>query len=205
MPAIRYTGDVSWMEKNDPEFSVDNWGTDNATWLWSGAVTGLETFKNNLRRWQVLPGYSLMQLADWSTNWHRSFPEVTLRYVGLRRGTPPPAKAVDGIILAQAQLTINGTEASFTYRAARTTWDWYETVKPSVTARYTTVRRPTNIPASITDFSAGALTRQELIDILNVAINEGLEIKSIVTNYTVEDVIPNTLWHCTSDVEYRFP
>lgn len=157
-----------------------------------------------------------MRLASWSTsNPTVSFPEVELLYIGFRDGSIPPPKSEDGTSLQTAQG--QGTDptsgqsitGSFTYQAARTTWTWFEKATPPAKPRYATVRDMTDpLSASrITAYSFQDSNTQKRVNSIPysafVTIFNSLLRRVVVADYHREMMIPNTVWACRADVDYR--
>jgi hypothetical protein len=210
MPDIRFIGDAHWDELFDPAFSCDSWGVDHARWQFSGRVDEQKAFEENLKKFQAMPGFGTMRLSAWSTQEHRSFPVMALDYVGLKNGQIPVVRARDSVVLQTAQVTAStagGTvSGAFTYRASRTTWSWCEISAPPNYSKYNTVRRGVSPFSSIEGFKAadGQGKNKTIPYSTFVALLNSLRLELVVSNYEVEDVIPDTLWTCTADVDYRF-
>lgn len=211
--SITFRGVTKWTQVKQPEWTVDNWGVDQAAVLFRGPSTGKQAFEDSLRRWTTMPSFQGMRLANWSSSVITpSYPGVELHYVGFRRGDVPPAKPVDGISTqtAQGQGTDTATQeevsGSFTYIASRTTWTWFEKTLPDpVNPKFRIVRNPQDPLSRITSYSIQSNTTGKRLNNIPyssfVAIFNSLKRVIVIANYEREMIIPDALWACRCDMD----
>lgn len=220
MPVTFRPASQQWIESGDPEWTVNGWDMDVASVLWRGPRTGSDSFLASIVKFAGMPGFARMWLESYDkTNITPSFPGVQKRFIGFRDGNIPPQRRVNGtssqVVTATGVdnapssptfgLTLSGT---FTYLASRTTWTWFETSTPAITARYNTVdqaidplSRLQNVaiqPAIGTDGQIIQPTYSSFVQIYNNLARE-----LVVTDYEREELVPGTFWACRSQVEYR--
>lgn len=212
--AITYKGNVTWEETEDLVWSVDNWGVDQAVSVWRGSRDLKKQFEDSLQRFSPLPGFPGMQLARWNNQTYVPvFPGIALVYIGFRSGTIPPVKKVNDLTTQSASGqgidTASGDEVNgtFLYRAARTTYTWFETKKPALTSKYNTVEDTTDPLSRISSsqiFNTGDGRQIYSVPISAfVAVFNSLRRVIVVSSYSTEELIPGALWGCKADVDYK--
>jgi hypothetical protein len=211
---ITFTGNTSWEQAKQTEWSVDSWGVDHAKLLWRGRSTLKDAFENNLRKFEGMPGFPLMKLEGWnSTILSPSFPGVELNFIGLKSGTVPEAKCSQSLTLASAQgqgtdsITGRQVSGSFNYLASRTSWSWFERQLPPILCPKTEILDRTDplsriVSYSIQDSATGQANNNILYSAF-VAVFNTLVRKVLVTNYEYEEVFPDNLWACKCDIDFK--
>ena len=212
--AIKYVGNVQWEETEELQWSVDNWGVDQAVSVFRGALSLKKQFEDSLQRFTPLPGFPGMQLARWNNvAYVPVFPGVALVYIGFRNGSIPPVKKTNDLVVQSAQGqgtdTATGDEVSgtFLYRAARTSYQWFETKKPALQSRYNTVDDTTDPRTRVINYSIQKVSDGSNLNNVPyssfVAIFNSLVPRVIVSTYSTEELIPGALWGCRADVDYK--
>lgn len=215
--SVQFVGDCEWKAIDAPRWSLGSWGTDRATVPYCGRRDKKEAFIDTVQRFATLAGYTQMRLEAASQSGGTiSIPVIELQFVGFRSGSIPPAKGSDDTSVQSGQgagsyshggETFNVT-GSFTYKASRTTWTWYETTTPAATPRFTTVNFPQDplapeniISYSITDDANGRLRNVPYAAF--VAVFNSLVRREIWSGYTREPIILGALWACSVTVDYK--
>lgn len=212
--AVKFIGNVAWEPAEDPSWTVDNWGNDRVNIVFRGARILKDAFERTLQRWTSLAGFPGMKLQGWSNqSYTPNFPGVVLTYIGFRDGTLPPVKHVNSLTTqsVQGEGTDTTTEevvsGTIVYRAARSSYTWFETSKPAKTSRYTTVDDQTDPLTRIVSYSIQKKSTGESINNVPyssfVAIFNSLRRREIVTEYNMEEIVPGSLWGCHADVDLK--
>lgn len=159
-----------------------------------------------------MPGMSFMFMESYSDGEGTvSFPGVEAVFTGFKGGGPPAAQCTDGTSVQTAQssgTTTGGASVSgtFTYRASRTSWTWYETARPDpVTPRHAIVNdgvSPFNniINAQIQDENHKnvMVPYADFVTLFNLLVAD-----VFVSNYERQLIVPGRLWYCHTDVDYK--
>jgi hypothetical protein len=211
--SIIFRGDTRWQQVKQTEWTIDSWGLDRARVLFRGPSTGKKAFEDRLVRWENMPNYPGMKLESWnSVIITDSYPGVEKMYVGFKSGALPPAKPVDGYSTQTAQgagtdtATGRKVSGSFTYKASRTTWTWFETTLPNpVTPRYASVQNPVDPFDSITSYSiqddTGRRTNSVPLSAFTAVFNSLVK-RVMISDYVREQIQPNALWACSCVADY---
>lgn len=216
--SVQFIGDCSWTAVDAPRWTLGSWGEDRATVPYCGRRDKKEQFLDTLTRFGPLksfPGLRMVQASQ--SGGTISIPVVELAFIGFRKGHIPPAKGVDSSCVQSASGSgsyVHGGETfnvtgSFTYRAARTTWTWFETTTPAKAPRFATVQNapasplaPENIvSAQFTDDANGRLRNVPYAAF--VAVFNSLVPAAIVSDYVREPLIPGALWGCSATVDWK--
>lgn len=210
---IIFRGDTNWQQVKQAEWSQDSWGLDHARVLYRGPSTKKIAFNNNIRRWGAMIGYPGMKLEGWSDAIITpSYPGVEFQFVGFRSGNLPPVKPVDSFSTQVAQgqgrdtATGRNVSGSFTYRASRTTYTWFETSLPNPqNPRYAIPRNALNPLSQILSYSIQDDNGKKVNTIpfsAFTAVFNSLSVGIQVSDYEREEIIPKALWACRSTVDY---
>lgn len=200
-----------------PEWDRDNWGADTAQLLYRGPASKKESFELTMmsKRWDSMPGFPNMRLSHVSSQIITpSFPGVVLHYIGLRDNKVPPVKAVNGSSIQSATgsgvdtATKQRVSGNITYKASRTTYTWLETSAPPNTPKYSVVIDPLDpfqniIGYQIQNDDTGKPTNSIPLSSF-VAVFNSLVKKMMVSSYEREPLIPDVLWGCTAEIDYKF-
>lgn len=213
--SVRFIGDTEWRQAQQIEWHVDFWGVDRGRILYRGRSTGKDAFENKLKKWQEAAEWPGMKLAGWqSVIITPSFPGVELELIGFKNaGNIPDPKPHDGFAVHTASgsgvdtildKTVSGT---FTYKAARTTWTWFETSLPSNTPKHATVRRPIN-PLARENILAYSIEddegRPQIVNMSSfVAVFNSLVTRVVVSSYDIDELVPGELYACRTEVDYK--
>ncbi len=210
---VRYIDNVQWIQRAQTVWTVDSWGCDRARVLYRGAATLKDAFEQTIKRWSAMPGFSNMRLAEWNgVEMTPSFPGIEVHYVGFR-GEVPGVRYVDGTSLQTAQgagtdtTTSTAVTGSFTYLASRTTWTWYEKTKPGKASRYNTVNDQVDPLTRIMSYHMENPDTGRPINTVPysafVAVFNSLVKKVVVSDYERELIVPDLIWACRADVDYK--
>ncbi len=167
--------------------------------------------------------YPMMYLDDWaSTNTTASFPSVELNYIGFRSGTIPPVKTVDSNtaqqVNGQGQYTDPATgstaqiSGTLQYTASRTTYTWFMTSLPPIASPFNYVQNAQNpfdtiIGYRMTNTTSGSqdagLPVNNIPYAAFVSVLNSVAAQDVVSNYERETLVPNALYACRADVDYK--
>jgi hypothetical protein len=212
--AVRYLPNIEWQQVEEPAWGVNNWEMDVARVTFAGPRPKMKAFQDRLDRdrWSVMPLFKTMWLADWSNNnSSQVFPRIDLTYIGFRSGNVPPARPVDGISLQSVQasgtdpVSSDEVSGSFSFKASRTTWTWFERREPALTPRHTTVRKPIDPLTQIQGYSFTNSTGEAVNSIPYssfVSVFNSLSRVVNVSSYECEMMVPGTIWACRSEIDY---
>ncbi len=212
--SVRFVGRYVWEPVAMSEWTVDHWGMDNVNVTYRGSRDLKTAFENSIVPWHTLNGYPLMRAASWvGANTTPSFPEVVIRYIGFRSGNIPPVKIVDGTTSQSAQgsgidtATGRRVSGTFLYRASRTSYIWFEKTTPLPVSKYQAVRFPIDPLSQIDayflqDEDTGKVVNSVPFSVFTTVFNSLIR-KIIVGNYEREELIPNLVWGCRADVDFR--
>jgi len=206
----------------DPEWQRNAWDTDECSILYRGPRTKVDAFMQSIdgKMFTSLQNFPTMWLNAYEkTNMTANFPGVYLKYVGFRSGNIPPVRRVND--LSSQQASGQGTDkapssptygkqltGTFTYRASRTTWKWYERSTPPILPRYASVDQPIDPFQNLQNYTIQPVIGDDGLPLAVtyaafVAVINSLSRQIVVSDYEREELVKNTLWACTSIVEYR--
>lgn len=214
--SVTYINVPAWIQVKQPVFHRDNWGIDTAEVLWRGPAPLKEAFELDLanNRWKAMPDFPNMRLSDWQTELITpSFPGVLLRYIGIRDLKIPPVKGVNTTSLQTATgsgvdtATKKQVSGTFTYQASRTTYTWFEKATPPQLSPYAVVDQKIDpfqniISYQIQDDNTGKPINSVPLSSF-VAVFNSLIKRELVSTYEREPLIPNALWACHAEVDYK--
>lgn len=213
--SVRFIGDTEWRQAQQIEWHVDFWGVDRGRLLYRGRSTGKDAFEAKLRKGMKVDGWPGMKVSGWqSVIITPSFPGVELELVGFKNSNNIPApRPQDSFAVHTASgsgfdtILNKQVSGTFTYKAARTTWTWFETQTPPNTPRYATVRRPIN-PLSQENILAFSIQddegRPQIVNYSSfVAVFNSLVTRVVVSSYDITELLPGELYVCTSEVDYK--
>lgn len=212
---------LGWQPTERPAWSSGGFNLDKAAIQWRGPAIKREAFLAGLEalQWGSMPAYSfagteawgafpLMFLEDWNeSNSSPSFSGQVLNYIGFKTQALPDAEYSDSTTtqVANGSGTYQGDTISgtFTYIASRTTWKWFDNVKPNrVKPRYATINQPLN-PLQIISYSlrnsSGAVN-----SVSTAQFGAVFNSLTPVIRVTFDDqlLVPGKLWACSSTVDY---
>lgn len=207
---VKYIPLVPWQQVAEAEWDKPGFEISRATILFRGPRTTLAAAESKIADFETMPGFGTMRMERWQAkNITPSFPGIEKIYVGFRNGVPTP-KPTSGISAQTARLSgVDNTSgqkvsATVTYRASRTTWEYWSISRPPLSPIYQQVIYPVNPITTIDSFQFETqdgnttVPLSSITAIINAAVPE-----FIVSDYTTEMIIPNAIWHCTSTVDYR--
>jgi len=227
-------GDVSWRAKRNPIFSAGGYDLDTAQVPWQGAESGKTAFVDGLASFAALPGYPKMYLMRWPEDDDAHFPTVTLEYRGCKNGSAPPVKGEDGRSLQSLSVSVEsttfytgertdgGTEGTtvtvqmdIEYYASQTTYTWFSLTTPADTPIYATARRVVDLSTTVFSRTYKITQTDNAIDAPTGSVasvdtgtytqlNNALVPGHKVQDYKIEDLVPSSLWACTSVVNYQY-
>lgn len=210
---VRFLQDTAWKQATRAEWSTDSYGVDNARVLWRGRADQFELFQNRIKRWEHMPGYSSMRLQGYNgQNITPSFPGVEFNYIGFRDGSVPPDKHTGGNSIQSAtasaldRATGREVQGTFYYKASRTSHVWFEKQIPPVVCPKTEILDKTDPLATVIwheIIDAGTGTPRRVPYSAFVAVFNVLKRGVFVTDYTYEEVVPNDLWACRCDLDFK--
>jgi hypothetical protein len=142
-----YLGRTAFAENSQPQINESQFGLDYLTRTFIGAAPLLAAFIESLTKGGIYTyNGDDFYLISWSEDGDKLWPTVSLQYIGLSRGNPPPLGEDD---YSPQSVTVTATvdsddpdaedgatmtvERTIDYIAGQTTW------------RYTTLARPTTL------------------------------------------------------------
>lgn len=209
-----YIGRTAFAENSQPQLTEAQWGLDNLTRTYIGAAPLLSAFLASLNKGgSYTYNGDLYYLIDWSPNGDPLWPTVSLNYLGLSNGNPPPVGDDDW---APQSITITATvpsddpnadpgttmtvERTIDYIAFQTTWKYITLTRPATVQIGTTsqIFYPIILRSRITTSTGNTYAGQNAPADLVAATTPGLG--ATLISLTVEEIYATPFFQCTETI-----
>ena len=210
--SVKYLGDVTPLQLNEPVFTVNGFGSDQCSVRWQLPTPQVKAWLDARPYFSALAKYPSMYLINHGGDDHQQYNTFTLNYTGIRDGKAKTPKMEDDLSNQSVTSTITDdtlgkVTLSCNYLAARTTYKWTSLTKLTASPYKFTRNFATPfaedgriISTRVSD-DTGPLTSVGL-DVFNKLIN-ALNLVFIVS-FTSDEVVPGCVWECTATVDYVY-
>lgn len=212
MPVIFRPPNIAWQIVANPEWQSDSWGLARCRVTSRGPRTTKANAEAGITPFQSLAslGFPQMYLESWqSVNTTPNFPAIEGMYVGFRGPVPQPKIGADissQVARASGVDPVNGNKVSadVLYRASRTTYEWFMISQPPPIPIYGPLlfnndpRQQIDRMAIQTADGSTTVPLSDMGTIFNALIPE-----VIISDYTIEPIIPGKIWRCSVALDYK--
>ena len=210
--SVKYLGDVTPLQLNEPVFTVNGFGSDQCSVRWQLPTPQVKAWLDARPYFSALAGYPSMYLINHGGDDHQQYNTFTLNYTGIRDGREKPPKMEDdlnnqSVTATVTDDTLGKVTLSLNYLAARTTYKW-TSLKKLTTSPYAVTRNTDNPLAAVgrvmsykVSDDSGSLPSVDLATMIRLMNSLSL-INSV--NFTNDEVVPGCVWECTATVDYIY-
>lgn len=233
---VTYVGGIEAVnQKGQPSFGMKKkYEPDSATLTMQGAPDYIQTFMDALTRGQAMSyldgtGSTVtltnMWLVDATRSDNATYPEATLNFMGVIDELPETqiedslattnvsttaliTDPADPLYTADAGTPTTKLSLNLEYRAARTTYSWYDTTTPDPnTPQFSSVSNQSNpldrvVRGQVTGINQPGAQVNTLSLSEMIVLTNSLTAQERIDDYKIEQPVPGKLWRCNVCAQY---